>query len=247
VQYTNAPVVEAILDFRVEWPQSAPTDIFQRLTAQFADTLPTAKKIHSVKMHASLHEEKDAQFRQTADVVGVRLDNANNTRVAQFQKAGFTYSHMPPYTNWETFSGEARPIWDAYREGAGVATVTRTAVRFINRFQLQVPLERAPEYVKLMPSVPPSLSGETKHYAMQIARKLLIAPDSSVVIRCGANEVQKDVTEFLLDFDVFINAPIDASSSVPWEWLSLLRDVKNKLFEDVVTDAAKVIFRGSNV
>lgn len=244
VHYDNAPIAEAIIDFRVAWPDAAPDDVFQRLADRYAASFPVKKRLHAVEMSARVSDDDDAQFTQSDLIIGIRLDSAADApskRVVQFQKGGFTYSHLPPYTNWEAFSDEAVPLWDAYRTEAGVATVIRTAVRFINRFQFPVPLEQASNYVKVTPALPPSLPGVTKQYGMQFVRKLLIAPDSTAVIRCAAGEIEKGVTEFLLDFDVSINAQVAAESYTPWEWLGLLRDVKNKLFEEVITEPTRAL------
>jgi uncharacterized protein (TIGR04255 family) len=35
-------------------------------------------------------------------LTGFRYESSDGKRIAQFQKDGFTFSHLAPYTNWET-------------------------------------------------------------------------------------------------------------------------------------------------
>lgn len=65
------------------------------------------------------------------------------------------YSHLQPYTNWRTFSDEARELWQAYRDAVQPHKVVRIGLRYINRLRLPQEFELN-TYLNYFPAAPES-------------------------------------------------------------------------------------------
>jgi len=65
-----------------------------------------------------------------------------------------TYSHLPPYSNWNAFRDEVRPLWERYVEFVKPEAVTRIALRYINRIYIPQTVYELSDYFRLYPQIP---------------------------------------------------------------------------------------------
>jgi uncharacterized protein (TIGR04255 family) len=133
--YTRAPIAEAIIDIRVANPGevalSAVTEGAETLKEEFPSRLP----IQQLQMGflADANNPGSSSFTNNQELLGWRLVSKDQDRILQLQRIGFSYSHLPPYSDWESFSSEARRYWSTFRKALGAGNVSRIAVRVINK------------------------------------------------------------------------------------------------------------------
>ena len=233
--YNRAPIAEAVIDLRVEWPADAPADVFERVAEQLKARLPKSTPVRAVEMGFHQAAGQEPSFVTGAQVVGQRLDSASGDRVLQIQRAGFSYSHLPPYSDWDTFSAEAGKLWQAYVDAAGIKTVIRAAVRVINKIVLPGSLQDFPKYTNLHPQIPAGMLSAPDAYFLQLQSAGAVE-GSRVILNSGRTRLPDDKWEFLLDFDLFTDCAIDARSKEIWTLLKGLSDAKNDLFEACITN-----------
>lgn len=237
--YEHAPIAEAIIDLRVEWPSNAPEDVFDRLAEQLSSRFPKCEPMHAIAMGFKAQAGEAVSFDTNAQLVGRRLDTPSGDRVLQLQRAGFTYSHMPPYSDWAAFGAEAQELWQAFASAAGIATVTRAAVRVVNKIALPGGWADLPKYTTLLPTVPKGALDGDGAYFLQLQRAGAVE-GSQVIVNSGRALRPDGAWDFLLDFDIFVDQSFDADSPDIWTVLRQLSDAKNELFEACITDE----FRG---
>ena len=154
------------------------------------------------------------------------------------------YSHMPPYTNWENFVEEMRPLWDAYVQTLKVVAVTRLAVRFINRLQIATGVD-IDEYVRLGPRIPAEVSKEFVGYFMQLVLPVSdLGPEFRTIVNTGVEPgTSPSASALVLDIDVFCEKRISIDGDGLWKTLERLRAHKNKVFEASITDKVREMIR----
>jgi uncharacterized protein (TIGR04255 family) len=160
--------------------------------------------------------------------------------VLQVQRAGFTYSHLPPYSNWVSFRDEAKPLWSRYLAASNIAQISRLAVRVINKIQLPTSVTGLSRYSHLLPQVPRGIPGGPQAFFSQIQLGgEAWAEGARVVVNAGAVSQPDDKVELLLDFDIFVEATKESDSPEIWAVLDRLNVAKDDLFEACVTDATR--------
>lgn len=245
MHYSRAPIVEAVIDIQVERPgdsSSAAADILayaDAVSGSFPNRLPIRL------MNVSVSADAAGQLTNTAEQSGVgwRVANEKNDRVLQIQSHAFTYSHMPPYTKWEVFRGEAEPLWTRYVEFCRPTKVRRIAVRYINRLKLPIGRFELSEYLSFSPDVPKTFS-PLQAFLMQVQlAQPDIAPTAKSVITAATEVPSEPYTPVVLDFDVFLEVDLAANDPQIWTYLQVLRDKKNELFEGSITPRMKEMIK----
>jgi len=239
--YGNAPIVEAVIDVRTSFddPEAA-FAATGRLAEDMASSFPQRQPIQVVMFGA---EAKDGQLvPQPAqyESIGWKLIGGGNDRVLQLTKSGFTYSHLPPYTQWEVFRAEAELLWERYVQASRPNAISRIAVRYINRLKLPAGAINLGDYLAVFPQVPetiPVVSG----LLMQLQFPLPEVPGISRASVTLASEDSKETTwqPMVLDLDLSAESPTGFEAAELWGILETLRAKKNELFEACLTPQMK--------
>ena len=165
-------------------------------------------------------------------------------RILQIQKAGFSYSHMPPYTDWDSFRDEARPLWEKYLSCTSAATVTRCAVRVINKLPLPCSFAGLSKFTSFNVSTPSDLDLSPVAFFTQ----LQTAADAyiegcRVTINSGAAPLPDNMTELLLDFDIYCEGHWESASPKLWSLLDKFSEIKDTIFESYITDHTRELIK----
>lgn len=235
--YARAPIAEAVIDLRIETPEGLSVSVFSELQRRLQDSFPVRLPIRTIEMGFMNSGDAEAEFHTAQEEVGVRLQTKSGDRVLQAQLAGFTLSHMAPYTHWEAFRTEAQSAWSVFLEITGARRVTRCAVRVINKIQL--PDANVGQYTSFTPSVPAGPFGPVKAFFMQLQLPLDHVLQGSQALVNVANAPQEHGTTLVLDFDLFVARAMDANSGEVWSILDTLSAAKNEVFELSITDKTR--------
>jgi uncharacterized protein (TIGR04255 family) len=238
-RYEKAPIAEAVIDIRAAVGPGVSVESFDHLVEQLADRFPSVAPIQNFQMGVEQEAGQEAKVRTEQALVGRRLQTLDASRVLQLKLDGFTYSWLAPYDTWEAFRSEAESLWDLFRETAQQETVSRVAVRVINRINLTddrpIPLKK---YFHILPKLPDRLNGEADTFFMQLQIRMDdCTPGARAILNFAGNEPSEgSPSEIVLDFDVFIEEELRPGDKLLWEKLNGLRDCKNVLFESCITD-----------
>lgn len=239
---TNAPITEAVVDFRVAPRDGLRVADFEPLVAMLAPDY--TKKGPLIELHASVQVESGQapQTDSTLAEVGVRLHSADDRYVLQLQLEGFSLSRLAPYENWETLRSEAMRLWHLYVKETRVETVRRIAARYINNLQLPIqPGEDLAIYLSRPPELPPGLSQSVTGFIQRVSFQ---DPESGVSAVLTQALTQFPIGQWpptmpvILDIDVFRVRDVAASSADVWNQLETVRAFKNRIFYSALTDKA---------
>jgi len=244
--YKRAPIVEAIIDFKVGFDDRPSISALSKLAKSNAAgfRMPQEVRRQSIGIRGAKGGKPSVALR-AQETQGFRLTSKSGERVLTVRADGFSYSHMAPYSNWEKFQEEAKEHWTKYRDSLKPKVIHRYAVRYINRFVLgESPLDTN-QYFNIGAEVPRDVPHSIEKFFIQ-----LLIPQNDIgsnvkaLINIGPGESEPDGRlSIMLDFDVFATDEIDPMSESIWEKLELLRDRKNLLFEQSITDKIRELIR----
>ena len=231
------PIKEAIIDIRLNLPNSIPLEALlslqSKLPEQYSEMQPT------VRQDLGLHfQQGSVQARQQESLIGYRSVNQSSNFVVQFQSTGFSISKLAPYDSWDDFRKESIKLWDIYSASLPTYEISRLAVRFIN--QLDLPVEQGlnlDSYLTSCPKIPENMGQQLAGF---FTRLLVPVPEqhaTAIVIQNLEKPINGKLP-VILDFDIFREERLNLSNKEIWEYFDTLRTVKNNAFFGSLTDKA---------
>jgi uncharacterized protein (TIGR04255 family) len=238
----NAPIREAIVDIKVSPSISLESldPVFESLKATF----PQQESMQQSTFGFELGPKLMRTSRLEGSMQGRRLTSEDGKHIVQFRIDGFTFSRLPPYETWEKFREQAEPLWELYQETAKADKVTRAAVRYINVMSLPMPIADFKEYLSAPPSLPKSLPQEIGGF---FSRVIVIHRDigAAAFVTQALESSLDNKVQVILDIDVFEESKGSdwhASDVGTWDKLQHMRDFKNRIFFESITEKTAELF-----
>lgn len=238
--YRNPPITEAVIDIQV-----APSDnltVLEQVHIGEETHYPVVEKL-STHTGEVVFGPEQAAATASSQPLGYLYCDADRIQVVQARKNGYTFSRLAPYPHWGVFSMEARRLWDKYRTAIDPTTITRVAVRYINRIDIPLPLKSFGDYLRTVPQLSPDLPEGLSSYFMQLVIPLTDIKCSGIINQTIIEPAKPDVVSVVLDIDIFRAIDLPDNENQLWALLEELRDAKNKVFEACITDEARRLFK----
>jgi uncharacterized protein (TIGR04255 family) len=237
---SNAPIVEAMIDLRVDrgLVTAEAYEAFRvAVTAEFPERRDLTEVQFAAQVGALKQEDQAASLPTvTTRHLGHAYWTADHRRVVQARQNGFAFSHLAPYDQWSSLRDEARRWWDKYVEISGAAQVTRCGLRYINRIVLPLPMKDLGDYFLTRPELPEGL----KMFSGLFMRLVLPTLEGTAVVTQsieGTGPIPAGLP-ILLDIDASRETLIPAGGDEAWAVLEKLAEMKNNVFFQSLTPAA---------
>jgi uncharacterized protein (TIGR04255 family) len=236
--YTRPPITEAVVELRFAAPQSI--DHVEKVKSQLAGDYslpPQALQSLTISPGASA---------PTLGLEGYRLFSADAANIAIISRSSISSSRLAPYTGWEDLVGRARANWAVWKRVAGWQQVARVGVRYINRIDVPNPgdMPISIDNYLLFKPVFPMFEGHQPVDTFAINASMGVANSGfRLILNAGvtASPLVK-TTSFLLDIDISQESDLPNSDDALWLLIEQIRNVKNRVFEASITDAARKLF-----
>jgi len=240
VVYRNAPIVEAIISLHVAFREGDADKVAGVAEKAFSSRFARSQSLDRVNVKFESKPSTAPTSSLTRKHGGWKFTDEKNERVLQILPNAFVYSHLQPYTKWQTFSAEARELWQTYLKVANPTSVNRIGLRYINRLRLPERFELS-DYLNFYPSTPPAfgeLCGVVTQLQLQQADS--VASDALALVTLASEPSQDPSTSAMaLDIDIFSKLVLPASDSKIWDTFEDFRVRKNRLFEAAITEKLK--------
>jgi uncharacterized protein (TIGR04255 family) len=238
-QYSQAPVVEAILDVRVEG-SDVPLDALDG----FARVLPGWED--SIKGVArDVRANEDTGTTEETDPTAYGFMRSDRRRRILVSPNRLGYSWLGEYKNWDHLVTEFTEVWEAFRPATFPQAISRISARFVNVIEIPGQPIEISDYVRTRVDVAPNLPQSFTDYFMQI--DIPLDDDLGVVVTSATTEPREQGhTALALDLDTYDQARLnlDTDSFIPLgERLTRLRKAKNYVFEASITDATRDLIK----
>jgi uncharacterized protein (TIGR04255 family) len=237
----RAPIKEALIEIQVALPEKVKTEALNSKYAQIADQYPKHETLQRGEF--GLHSDEGHPTKVTIGhtVVGYRYTSDDGRRVVQFRMDGFTFSRLEPYDTWEDMKEEAVRLWKIYSDSVSPDPITRVATRYVNLLKLPLNTELK-EYLTAPPTIPEGLNQELSSFLTRIEiREPAIGAHG--ILTQALEGVREDHAPVVLDIDVFMARQFDPQDEEFWHCLDQLRDFKNTVFFESITEKAAGLFQ----
>lgn len=240
----NAPITEAVIDFRVKLPEDFNISEFSKAKKELGGQYKEPEEIRSRILSIELKEGSIAQAIKDLGNIGFRICSTDGKNIALFKQDGFTFSRLEPYTSWDEVSAEAFRLWNIYVKISSPESITRVAVRYINRIEIPSKDVDLTEYLVAPPTLP---SGVPMTISSFIASFVVEDTSSGILANIIQAKDDKGVTNthipIILDIDVYKlqNFDLDQLMEIQ-ETFGELREVKNRIFFESITEKTVRMF-----
>ncbi|VTU16823.1 TIGR04255 family protein [Variovorax sp. PBL-E5] len=240
----NAPIREGLID--VHFEPAVSLDSLDRFAASLADTFPRKSQLWQIAMGVDLKTGREAPTSSSQrSATGVRLESEPQGYVMLARTTGFTFSRLAPYRDWDELRGVAKPLWDKFVEMVQPRTVTRSAVRYINLLPLPYPFADFSEYLNAAPMVPLNLPQSLSAFVQRVVMVEQATNRCAIVTQAleeSQASIQPGTVGIFLDIDTFKVMRADADDAQVWGTLDSLREFKNTIFFEHITEKAAALF-----
>lgn len=155
--YKNAPVVEALCEFRFnkdqEWDWTIPGLIYEKIR----DDFPVKKQ---EKLVAAFEIKGDSGINpippEVAGIDKMRFIRQDKSALLQVGPHLLTVNQLKPYPGWESFKSLISHILQVYNQEAAPTGIDRIGLRYINKFDAQLFPEDIDifSYFNIKPTIP---------------------------------------------------------------------------------------------
>ncbi len=237
----NAPIKEAIIDFRVVLPEQIAVVEFDRDSRELGiEYYPNKSVLRQGSFGFRLDSELPVVHDHQQSIQGYRYSSVDDAQVIQFRLNGFTFSRLEPYQNREQLKQEAENIWESYRKIAKPCKITRVATRYINLMPIHFPIVWK-DVLTAAPRFPPNLKQGVNKFYNQIVGKDEQVNATSIVTQ-AFDTIAENQAQVILDIDVYTEQDFLPDDMEIWDCLDRLRDFKNKIFFNSITDKTAELF-----
>lgn len=243
--YSKAPITEAIIDLRIVQTPGFSLDGLAPLRKILADRYPNQEEEHVQYRRMSFVGSDLLQAGGGQQLNGFRFISKDKRETLSTRLDGFAFIVRAPYARWETFRDEARRLWNVYRSVTEVESITRVALRYINRIDIPSTSAQLEKYLRTYPQVSADMpqEGTISDYFMQLQQWQEDPRCMLIVNEAPVPPPDPGTTSIQLDFDIFREQFVqpwraDQDDAV-WEFLEQLHDLKNRVFEASITNKTR--------
>ena len=236
----NAPIIEAIIDFRVRLPVEFDAEGFSSLREDLSDKYPKIEKGRVITGSIKIKGDKPiVETTEDTGIKGYRFTSRDKKEVAQFRIDGFTFSRLQPYTKWESVLDEARRLWELYSLKSSPQVVERISVQYINRIDIPSKSDLE-EYFTASPVLPKKLPQELSQF---FTRLVVHEKDlTASIIQTLVQSPKSEHIGIILDINVLKENVKGISEKSIWSTMKRMREFKNRLFFALITEKTARLF-----
>jgi len=242
----NAPITEAVIDFRVKLPSDFKITEFSSLKDDLRNKYPTVKERQTSESKFGIKEGKPfTSFPSKMELRGYQFISSDDKNIAQFRMDGFTFNRLKPYTNWNSVMAEAKSLWALYVEKSNPEFVTRIATRYINHLNIPLPITGLSDYLVSPPKIPHNL--DESLLVTSFLNKIVIRNPKTNILVNITQALDKSLDEnhviIILDIDAFVKKSYKVDDEDMWRTFDQLRKMKNEIFFKSITNKTVSLFQ----
>jgi len=233
----NAPITEAIIDFRVKARAGFRPEEFADLRTRLAERFPNVDERRGLQATFEVIQgQGQPPVVQDLGLHGYFFKTSDGKTVAQFRVDGFTFNRLHPYTSWEELFPQAMELWRLYSSISKPDVITRLAIRYINRIVLPPGAVAFETYLRAAPVIPPELP---QYISSFLTRVTIHDPETDIAAHVAqALEASPPGHQLavILDIDAYKQSELSTDDPTIQQTCERLRSFKNLIFFNSLTD-----------
>lgn len=238
----NAPIREAVVEVRV-----SPFEAELTLPAlhDMADSLegyPTVQPLFQFQGQFKVDQAGEVETNQETSPVGFRAISEDETHVIQFRLNGISISRLQPYVSWEQLYEVSGAHWTAFRESFEVNQAVRLGLRYVNHIRIPYPVGDLLDYFRGIPDPPPQWPQAVSSFLYRSTLHDAKTGCAATVMHALADDVNENRIGVIFDIDAYVEGVFGVTDDEIWGTFAQLRDLKNRIFFEGITEAALELF-----
>lgn len=237
--YKRPPIVEAVIDF--QFGAALTESEIRRVRSRLEGHYPLVEEEQKIKVTVG-----PGGVVTSSAFGGFKMASSNGSDFCLVRPGSFTSARLAPYPGWDALESTAQENFKSFTKAAGRHKVSRIGVRFINRIDIPLQIVEGHdlnEFFNVGPSIPENLSNHVNEYSMRFE---IVDKETGVrvIVNSGiSHPALLDCVSVLLDIDTIIDHDIPGRAVLRWEQVRMLRHVKNRVFENSITDRTRELFQ----
>ena len=233
----NAPITEAIIDFRVKARPEFRPEEFSSLKTQLSDRFPKVDEYRGLQATFGMIQGRGRPpVVQDLGFQGYFFKTSDDKTIAQFRVDGFTFNRLHPYTSWTALFPQALELWRFYSSVSRPEVITRLAVRYINRIMLPSGTITFETYLRSAPVIPLELP---QHVSSFLTRVTVHDPQTDIaahVAQALESNTQEQRLIVILDIEAYKQSEFAIDDPMIEQTFQQLRTFKNLIFFNSLTE-----------
>jgi len=244
LKFARPPIVEAVMERRFATHLSP--DTLNTLRLAFEKKFPAVAQMNEVSIAIG---QSGVDTRVTHTTAGYRLVDPEGTAVIMLSAQSIVFSRLAPYPGWADFSDAATRVFQTAREIMGYSTLSRIAVRYVNRIDVPLVDETgapvavsAKDYILIHPEYPATAIPQILGFTMQCVAPLEEIECMATINVAATPSPVPNHGSFVFDIDVGRNSNVPQKEDEIASLMELIRHEKNRIFVSCLTNKTKETF-----
>lgn len=245
---TAPPIVEAVVDIDCDMPPKFDLAALEPVVKDaYKDCYPHSQVRWMEQFQIKAEKQGPSVESSLRAVQALQVRQADKAQLVQIRTEGFSFNRLKPYTTLTDYLEEIERSWRKFVEITHPVQVRNVRMRYINRILL--PLENGAlefrDYLQVCPQLPKNSNLTFVGFLNQhTAVELATGNEANIVLTTQPPEEDR----LPIIFDLTVSAP--RSGEVEnWSWIleqmMSLRSLKNRIFENTLTEKCLNLFRRS--
>ncbi len=243
LHYQNAPITEAMIDLRVAPQKELSLGELSQLHSAVKNSYPKCDPLFKQSSHFEVLPGGKTTSSTGNEPTGFKLVSQDRKYICQARLNGFTFSRLAPYENWRSFQREAQHLWNLYCDVTQTKSISRIAVRYVNRFDLPCRSDEngvdLSDYFRTSPEISEDLPQQLSGFFMQLQLPQKDVKGHVLINQTIVPPVRDEVVSVILDIDLFRDIDLPETEEELWSILEMLHAQKNIIFEACITDLTR--------
>ena len=244
-QYRNPPIEEAICDVRFapgpETDFTAPARFYESIKSSYPGK-PHYQQLVAAGI-AVPPQPAGVQIAMRQEGAKVLFPSQDGRHLVGLGMNALSIHGLKPYSGWEEFRSRIDQSINAYQSAAAPNGVTRLAVRYINRVQVQTSTANVADYLTAAPRLSREFPTTLSAFLTRLESVYTDRPIQLTVTIGTAEPSSPGATAWLLDIEVsheWASEPLALRSVM--DQIDDLRRRERDAFESLITDKCREVF-----
>jgi|ERR1035437_255582 uncharacterized protein (TIGR04255 family) len=237
--YSKAPIIMAILQFRYNKIEEFDSKLIRKVGEEIKREYPTVND--SVRQTVRFDPASETKVSlDHKEINGVQFVSTDKMKTLTVGTENFTLQIDGEYPGWKIIKEEIKKLWNLFNGHLTNLQLSGISMRYVNKINL--PLSPG-DISKYFTSYIYSSTGD--HPIIQFQFRYTSVENNNLIMHVGhaVESAIEDKTPYLFDIDVIRVGEITNEESVIWNIFEELRDKKNFIFNDTLTEQTKNLIR----
>ena len=245
-QFKNPPIKEAI--FAISFKETIAQDQLLKFaeTAYVKNNFPTHQPgfIVTVSNKQKPNAEPKDFISTTQEPEGFMVRSiGERNRLIKVKPSMLSYHNFNKYAGWDNMFEELKEIWKHFCDSAGKSVVSQISVRYLNHLSIPFPFKGGfDNYIKLLPQIPQGISNAVNSFFIQINVPNDEGDLTGIITETSLPYESDNFAKILIDLSVVKHGEFDCTKEDMWEDFIKIRNFKNKLFFNCITEETESLF-----